>query len=67
MYTTPEGKYYTYDTEKLTESSYTLTEAASADAPNTITLYDKNDDGTVTPKYYTISLKQTEFGSGDKS
>ena len=48
------------------ESAYTLTEIENADPENlpqnAITLYDKNDDGTVTPKYYTISLKQTEFG-----
>ena len=62
LYTTPEGKYYTYDTNKLKDSAYTLTEAASADEPNTITLYDKNADGTVTAKYYTVSLKQTEYG-----
>ena len=47
------------------ESAYTLTEIENADPENlpqnAITLYDKNDDGTVTPKYYTISLKQTEF------
>ena len=63
LYTTPEGKYYTYDTDKLKDSSYKLTEAASADEPNTITLYDKNADGTVSPKYYTVSLKQTEYGN----
>ena len=62
LYTTPEGKYYTYDSSKLKDSAYTLTEAASADEPNTITLYDKNADGTVTAKYYTVSLKQTEYG-----
>ena len=48
------------------ESAYTLTEIKDADPENlpqnAITLYDKNEDGTVTPKYYTISLKQTEFG-----
>ena len=48
------------------ESAYTLTEIENADPENlpqnAITLYDKNDDGTVTPKYYTVSLKQTEFG-----
>ena len=48
------------------ESAYTLTEIENADPENlpqnAITLYDKNEDGTVTPKYYTISLKQTEFG-----
>ena len=62
LYTTPDGKYYTYDSSKLKDSAYTLTEAASADEPNTITLYDKNADGTVTAKYYTVSLKQTEYG-----
>ena len=83
-------KYYTYDTEKLKDSAYTLTEAASADEPNTITLYNKEtvikyfdpqtgkevaeadrQEGVeykevstiqTTPKYYTVSLKQTEYG-----
>ena len=83
-------KYYTYDTEKLKDSAYTLTETASADEPNTITLYDKEtvtkyfdpqtgkevaeadrQEGVeykevstiqTTPKYYTVSLKQTEYG-----
>ena len=69
LYTTPDGKYYTYDSSKLKDSAYTLIEATSADEPNTITLYDKNADGTVTPKYYTVSLKQTEYGNpnGDKA
>ena len=97
LYTTPEGKYYTYDTNKLKDSAYTLTEVASADEPNTITLYDKKEvikyyDPTTgkevaetdrlpdveykevstietTPKYYTVSLKQTEYGNpnGDKT
>ena len=48
------------------ESAYTLTEIENADTENlpqnAITLYDKNDDGTVTPKYYTVSLKQTIYG-----
>ena len=48
------------------ESAYTLTEIENADPSNlpqnAITLYDKNDDGTVTPKYYTVTLKQTEYG-----
>ena len=91
LYTTPEGKYYTYDSSKLKDSAYTLTEAASADEQNTITLYDKKEvikyyDPTTgkevaeadrlpdveykevttietTPKYYTVSLKQTEYGN----
>ena len=90
LYSTPDGKYYTYDPSKLKDSAYTLTEAASADEPNTITLYDKTEvikyyDPTTgeevaeadrqegveykevttietTPKYYTVSLKQTEYG-----
>ena len=93
LYTTREGKYYTYDTDKLKDSSYKLTEAASADEPNTITLYDKKEvikyyDPTTgkevaetdrlpdveykevttietTPKYYTVSLKQTEYGNSN--
>ena len=92
---TVDGKYYTYDTNKLKGSAYSLKEAASADDPNTITLYDKTEvikyydpqtgqevaesdrvEGVeykevttiqTTPKYYTVSLKQTEYGSGDKS
>ena len=53
------------------ESAYTLTEIENA-APdnlpqNAITLYDKNEDGTVTPKYYLVNLKDsvTNIGSGD--
>ena len=45
---TVDGKYYTYDTNKLKGSAYNLKEAASADEPNTITLYDK----TEVIKYY---------------
>ena len=84
------GKYYTYNTEKLKDSGYSLKEATSADEPNTITLYNKEtvikyyDPQTgkevaaaerlpdveykevptiqTTPKYYTVSLKQTEYG-----
>ena len=59
--------YYTYNSDKLKGSSYNLTEAASADEPNTITLYDKNDDGTVTPKYYTVNLNQTVYGDAAAS
>ena len=48
------------------ESAYTLTEIENADPDNlpenAITLYEQNDDGTVTPKYYTVSLKQTAYG-----
>ena len=40
--------YYTYNPDKLKGSGYNLTEAASADEPNTITLYDK----TEVIKYY---------------
>ena len=40
--------YYTYNSDKLKGSGYNLTEAASADEPNTITLYDK----TEVIKYY---------------
>ena len=53
------------------ESAYTLTEIENADPENlpqnAITLYDKNDDGTVTPKYYLVNLKDsvTNIGSGD--
>ena len=57
LYTTPEGKYYTYDASKLKDSAYTLTEAASADEPNTITLYDKKE----VIKYYGPDDRQ---GSG---
>ena len=83
-------KYYTYDSSKLKDSAYRLEEAASADDPNTITLYEKEtvikyfdtktgkevaegdrQEGVeykevstiqTTPKYYTVSLKQTEYG-----
>ena len=53
------------------ESAYTLTEIENADPDNlpqnAITLYDKNEDGTVTPKYYLVNLKDsvTNIGSGD--
>ena len=89
LYTVGE-KYYTYNTEKLKDSGYSLKEATSADEPNTITLYDKEtvkkyyDPKTgkevaagdrqpdieyrevqtiqTSPKYYTVELKQTEYG-----
>ena len=61
-----EGATMPDSSEVYPESAYTLTEIKNADPENlpqnAITLYDKNEDGTVTPKYYTISLKQTEFG-----
>ncbi len=61
-----EGVTMPDSSEVYPESAYTLTEIENADPSNlpqnAITLYDKNDDGTVTPKYYTVSLKQTEFG-----
>ena len=53
------------------ESAYTLTEIENADPDNlpqnAITLYDKNEDGTVAPKYYLVNLKDsvTNIGSGD--
>ena len=53
------------------ESAYTLTEIKDADPENlpqnAITLYDKNEDGTVTPKYYLVNLKDsvTNIGQGD--
>jgi len=58
------GKYYTYDTNKLPESGYTLT---PVDAPGdtTITLYNTGTDGTLTPVYYNVALKKTSYGSGD--
>ena len=55
------------------ESAYTLTEIENADPENlpqnAITLYDKNEDGTVTPKYYLVNLKDsvTNIGSGDST
>ena len=92
LYTVGE-KYYTYNTEKLKDSGYSLKEATSADEPNTITLYDKEtvikyyDPKTgeevaagdrqpdieyrevqtiqTTPKYYTVELKQTEYGHAE--
>ena len=53
------------------ESAYTLTEIENADpenlSQNAITLYDKNEDGTVTPKYYLVNLKDSvkNIGEGD--
>ena len=53
------------------ESAYTLTEIQDADPENlplnAVTLYDKNNDGTVTPKYYLVNLKDsvTNIGTGD--
>ena len=55
------------------ESAYTLTEIENADPENlpqnAITLYDKNEDGTVTPKYYLVNLKDsvTNIGEGDST
>ncbi len=61
-----EGATMPDSSEVYPESAYTLTEIKDADPENlpqnAITLYAKKDDGTVTPKYYTVSLKQTEFG-----
>ena len=57
--------------EVYPESAYSLTEienAAPENLPqNAITLYDKNEDGTVTPKYYLVNLKDsvTNIGTGD--
>ena len=57
--------------EVYPESAYTLTEIENADPENlpqnAITLYDKNEDGTVTPKYYLVNLKDsiTNIGQGD--
>ena len=95
LYKTPDGKYWTYNPAKLKESAYKLTQAAGADSPNTITLYEKTEvtkyydpqtgkevakdalqEGVnyrevktvqAIPEYYTVSLKQTEYGkpSGD--
>ncbi len=53
------------------ESAYTLTEIKDADPSNlpqnAIILYDKNEDGTVTPKYYLVNLKDSvkNIGQGD--
>ncbi len=55
------------------ESAYKLTPIENADPENlpqnAITLYDKNDDGTVTPKYYLVNLKDsvTNIGEGDST
>ena len=57
--------------EVYPESAYTLTEIENADPEdlplNAITIYDKNDDGTVRPKYYLVNLKDsvTNIGEGD--
>ena len=53
--------YYTYNSDKLKGSSYNLTEAASADEPNTITLYDK----TEVIKYYDPTTG-AEVAAGDR-
>ena len=54
-------KYYTYNTEKLKDSGYSLKEATSADEPNTIILYDKE---TVI-KYYDPKTGE-EVAAGDR-
>ena len=61
LYSTSDGKYYTYNPDKLKGSSYNLTEAASADEPNTITLYDK----TEIIKYYDPTTG-AEIAAGDR-
>ena len=53
--------YYTYNSDKLKGSGYNLTEAASADEPNTITLYDK----TEVIKYYDPTTG-AEVAAGDR-
>ena len=66
-----EGTTMPDSSEVYPESAYTLTEIKDADPENlpqnAITLYDKNDDGTVTPKYYLVNLKDsvTNIGQGD--
>ncbi len=55
------GKYYTYDTDKLPGSGYTLTPAVTK-GDTTITLYETAADGTLTPVYYNVELKKTEYG-----
>ena len=53
--------YYTYNPDKLKGSGYNLTEAASANEPNTITLYDK----TEVIKYYDPTTG-AEIAAGDR-
>jgi len=59
-----DGKYYTYDTNELPHSGYTL-EAADAKSETTVTLYDAAADGTLTPVYYNVVLNKTTYGDGD--
>ncbi len=48
----------------LPQSGYTL-EKAAAKGDTTITLYETAADGTLTPVYYNVKLKQTAYGTGD--
>ena len=65
LYTTPDGKYYTYDTTKLPQSSYSLSETTVSDPDNlpvnTIVKYEVKE----VTKYYdpTTGL---EVAEGDK-
>ena len=59
----------TYAGDVYPESAYTLTKIENADPENlpanTITIYEKTSDGTVSPVFYVAALKQTEYGEGD--
>ena len=50
------------------KSSYTLTETTDSSLDNVITKYVYDEtNATLTEKYYQVSLKQTEYGTGDST
>ncbi|HBX35435.1 MAG TPA: hypothetical protein DEF63_06765, partial [Cyanobacteria bacterium UBA11440] len=60
-------KYYGYDANKLPESAYTLTPTTTT-GNGVITKYEYDKTtNTLTPKYYELNLRKTEYGTGGKS
>ena len=60
-------KYYGYDANKLPESAYALIPTTTS-GNGVITKYEfDKTTNTLTPKYYELNLKDTEYGTGGKS
>ncbi len=57
---------YSYNTDKLPTSSYSLNSVSST-GENTITIYEKDADGIITPKYYEVKLEKTTYGDTSKT
>ncbi|DAA95199.1 TPA: hypothetical protein CPT80_08360, partial [Candidatus Gastranaerophilales bacterium HUM_9] len=60
-------KYYGYDVDKLPESAYALTPTTTS-GNGVITKYEYDKaTNALTPKYYELNLRKTEYGTGGKS